>query len=197
MPSLLDLPPLKLVHTDRHALPLEAIALPPPDVPFILDDASAFLNLPPIGVPVDTLHTPRIAEATNPGMSNPRAQNMARRLSVDQTMSVTTVGGPLINSDGQLQLVDRGGAGQRGITVTTGHVPLQNSDGNVQLPNVRPQDGGTWFDQRPGGLPMEAKPDSQNPTKLTRVWADPLPVAANVKADDTRPGRLPTNHVIR
>lgn len=195
MLTVLDLPPLTLLHVYGDPLPPAPEMPPPLEVP--VDDARAFLNLPMIGRPTGALHTPHVAESTNPGTSNPLTQSMGRRMSVDQTMSVTTTSGPLINSDGQMQIVDRGGAGQRGVTVSRGYVPLVNSDGNVQLPNIAPQDHTTTSEQRPGGLPLEAKPDSQNATKLTRVWADPLPVATTVSAGNSRPGKLPTSHIIK
>lgn len=195
MPAFLDLPPLKLVHVYGTPAPEPP---PPLEIPTPAADGSNFLNLPLLGRPTKALHSPHITESTNPGTSNPLSQNMGRHVSVDQTMSVTTTAGPLINSDGQMQIFDRGGAGQRGVTVTTGYAPLQNSDGNVQLPNISPQDHATSSEQRPGGLPMEARPDSQNATRLTRVWADPLPIATNVRAGDSRPGgKLPTTHNIR
>lgn len=197
MSAFLDLPPIKLLHVDRQTLPPVPILPDPLEIPFILDEVGSFLNLPSIGTPVDALHAPRVAEATNPGDFNPLSQNLARRVSVDQTMKVTAGTGPVINSDGQIQLKDTGGVGQRGVTVSIIHAPLLNSDGNVQLPNVRPQDHTTSISSRPGGLPMEAKPDSQNVTMMTRVSAIALPVAKEVKADQMRPGRLPTSHIIK
>lgn len=195
MSTVLEMPPLPLLHI-VHATTSPAMPAPPtmPEIPFILDDAGAFLNLPPIGGPVEA-NLPRIANSTNPGTTKPQDQGF-RIASVDQTRSVTPSTVPWINSNGQVQLKDLH-AGEKGVTVTREIAPLVNSDGNFQAPNLQPTDGGMSSDQRPGGLPMEARPDSQNVVKLSRVYADQLPVATTINADSGRPGGLAKQHIIK
>lgn len=189
-----ELPPLPLLRTKETRFVSDEPPPPPPEIPFVLDDVGSFLDLPPIGGPVQ-VNLPRIADANNPGTSKPQDQGF-RIASVDQTRSVTASTVPVRNSDGQFQQLDPG-AGQKGIMVTREVVPLHNHDGSFQPLNLTTDDQGTSANQRPGGLPMEAKPDSQNLTVLSRVWAEPLPVAKNVNADARKHGGLPSAHIIK
>jgi hypothetical protein len=189
----LDLPPLPLLRT-REVSPLPDAPLPPPEIPFVLDDVGTFLDLPPIGGAIE-VNLPRIADANNPGTSKPQEQGF-RFPTVDQTRSVTASTVPWMNSDGQFQTPDPG-AGQKGITVTREVVPIHNHDGSFQPLNLATDDQGMSTDQRPGGLPMESRPDNQNLTKLSRTWAEPLPVAKNVNADARKHGGLPVAHIIK
>lgn len=194
MSSLLEMPPLPLLHIVNAPGPLPQAPPKLPEIPFVLDDNGTFLDLPPIGGPVEA-NLPRIANATNPGTTKPQDQGF-RIATVDQTRSVTPSTVPWRNSDGQVQLKDLH-AGEKGVTVTREIAPLMNSDGNFQTPNFQPIDGGISADQRPGGLPLEARPDSQNVVKLSKVYADQLPVAVTINADTGRPGGLARSHIIK
>lgn len=189
----LELPPLPLLRTQEAKLFNEELP-PPPQVPFVLDEVGTFLDLPVIGAPIEA-NLPRIADATNPGTFKPQDQGF-RFASVDQTRSVTASTVPWRNSDGQFQMTDPG-AGQKGITVTREVAALYNHDGSFQPLTLAIDDQCTSALQRPGGLPMEARPDSQNLVVMPKVWAETLPVAATVNADSRKPGGLPKSHNIR
>jgi hypothetical protein len=171
-----------------HRLP------PPPEVPFVLNEVGSYLDLPPIGEAI-SVNIPHIAEATNPGTSNPNGQSY-RPVTVDQTRTVTPSTVPWKNSDGQFQMLDPG-AGSKGVSVTTGGGALRNHDGSFQPRNYGMEDQCMSSDQRPGGLPMEVNADSQNLTKSARVWAEQLPIAKQVNADASRVGGVGKNHNIR
>ena len=191
----MDLPPLPLLHVERPVEPPRILPPPPDDLPFLLDDAGSFLNLPPIGGPVG-VNIPRISSVTNPGTTSPQDQGH-RMATVDQTRSVTASTVPWINSNGQFQQADPG-AGSKGVTVTRDVVPMQSFDGNIQLLNLAPTDQGMSSDSRPGGLPMEARPDSQSLVRQPKIWAEQLPVSSEVNADQGKPGGgLAKSHNIR
>lgn len=188
MLTVLDLPPLSYEPDEMFDSTIVDVPVLVEDEPFI-----NHLGLPQIGAMSDS-NAPHVAEATNPGTTNPLQQNHNRRLCIDQTMSVSASSAAVFSSNGQAQYGDKS-AGQRGVTVTSSSAPVQSSDGSFQAPGQAPKDSSA--NQRPGGLPMESRPDSQNHAKHTVAKAISLPNTTNVMADNHKPGSLPTLHMIR
>ena len=191
-PPPFELPPLPLLDVRPSVLPE---AEPFPEIPYLLDDISAFLDLPPIGRPIEA-NIPRISDVNAPGHSQPHDQGFALP-SVDQTRSVTAATVAWKNSNGEYQSPNPT-VGQKGVTVTRDAVaPMHNYDGSFQPRNFGASDQGVTVLQHQGGLPLEAMPDSQNLVRMPKIYAEIVPVSRHVNADAAKQGGVPLNHNIK
>jgi hypothetical protein len=149
---------------------------------------------PPVGIPVGHRVSP-VVDVVNPGTVTPGLQT-TKRMSVDQTRSVTISGSSLVNSNGQIQRIDKN-PGQQGVTVTSSPAPLAtNSNGNAHMKNMGVTDSAVGVTRGPG-LPVNVDASSQNFARPIRTWAAVLPTPVTRDGGAFRPGRLPTDHNIK
>jgi hypothetical protein len=136
--------------------------------------SEAGLDLPALGGMVQ-VNRPHHSEVNNPGSSKPQEQGI-RRMSVDQTMSVTMASSSSVNSDGQVQLPDRH-AGSKGVTVSREVVPIKSSNGQYQSKNIFPVDQGMKVEEHPHGLAANVMADGQNAAMHSVDIAVTTPIA--------------------
>ena len=138
-----------------------------------------------------------VMDVINPGTSRPESHGGPGSLSVDQTMSTSMSSSSANISNGELQRLDLLPL-QGGVTVTEeGRKIPRDFNGQFQHRNYKPLDQGTHTDTASPHLPVSVDVAAQNLHHPSIGTTFELPPARDVKADDKRPGGLPTSHAIK